>query len=173
MTPKESLPGGNQAGDGRERKAGDLLPNDSTGAPSAQASANELARVGIRKILAGNPPNGLDASQCGPWAGAVADLIDAYGFGGYDLVKKSWELLAHKTPELARLVAGDGPLAGATAKVRRLARVPDQVDLPGIDDAQSLADLAEFTAAIMTAGTVSYTHLDVYKRQAKSARASR
>ena len=156
MTPKESLPGGNQAGDGRETgaKAGGLLPDDTISAPSAQASANELARVGIRKILAGNPPNGLDASQCGPWAGAVADLIDAYGFGGHDLVKKSWELLAHKTPELARLVAGDGPLAGATAKVRRLARVPDQVDLPGIDDAQSLADLAEFTAAIMTAGKV-------------------
>ncbi len=38
MTPKESLPGGNQAGNGRETgiKAGDLQPDHSTGAPSLQ-----------------------------------------------------------------------------------------------------------------------------------------
>ena len=38
MTPKESLPGGNQAGDGREtgRKAGNVQPDSSTGAPSPQ-----------------------------------------------------------------------------------------------------------------------------------------
>ena len=138
--------------------AGGAYDSDfSTITPSAQAShnPNELTRAGIRKLLNGNEPNGLDSSQCGPWAGAVADLIDAHQFGGHDLVKTTWELWSHKAPELARLVAGDGPLAGATVKVRKLARVPDKLDLPSIDDAQNLADLAEFTAAMMTAGRIN------------------
>lgn len=138
--------------------AGGAYDSDSTtGAPSGQASQNpnELTRAGIRKLLAGHEPNGLDSSQCGPWAGAVADLIDAWQWGGQDAVKTTWGILSHRTPDLARLVAGDGPLAGATAKVRKLARVPDKLELPVIDDAQNLADLAEFTAAMMTAGRIN------------------
>ena len=137
--------------------AGGLQPDSSTGAANVQASQNpnELAKTGIRKLLAGHEPNGLDASQCGPWAGAVADLVDAWHFDGLEAVKTTWGIWAARAPDLARLVAGDGPLAGATAKVRKLARVPDKVELPPIDDARNLADLAEFTAAMMTAGRIN------------------
>ena len=157
---KDGRPGQVQTGSGAAVSAAlagsAYESHDSTSTPSAQVltNPNELTRAEIRKMLSGREPNGLDASQCGPWAGAVTDLLDAWQWGGYEAVKTTWGILSHKTPELARLVAGDGPLAGATAKVRRLARVPDQVDFPSIDDAQNLADLAEFTAAMMTAGKV-------------------
>ena len=137
--------------------AGEVHENHfSTSKASSQVlmNPNELTRAEIRKMLSGHEPNGLDASQCGPWAGAMTDLLDAWRWGGHEAVKTTWGILSHKAPDLARLVAGDGPLAGVTAKVRRLARVPDQVDFPNIDDAQNLADLAEFTAAMMTAGKV-------------------
>ena len=121
----------------------------------AVPNPNELARAGIRKLLSGSEPNGLDASLCGPWAGAVADLVDAHRWGGYDAVKTTWGVLSHKAPDLARLVAGDGPLAGATARIMRLVKAGDKVELPSIDDAQNLADLADFTAAVMTVGKIN------------------
>lgn len=159
MTPTRdnAQPLGPGAGTASHALAGGLQPDSTMPTASAQVTGNpnELARAGIRKLLTGAAPNGLDASQCGPWAGAVADLIDAHGFGGLEAVKTTWGLLSHKSPDLARLVAGDGPLAGATAKVRRLANVPDKLDLPSIDDAQNLADLASFTAAVMTAGKIN------------------
>ena len=141
--------------------AGGSQSYDTTGARGAQepifdtVNPDELARLTIRKLLDGAPPNGIDVSQCGPWAGAVTELVNTWQDTGAPGVRAAWPYLVKQDPHLARLVASDGPLAGATQTIRRLCKLTDKIDLPSIDDARALSDLAGLTDTLMTAPKVN------------------
>lgn len=83
----------------------------------------QAARHAINHLLAGNPPNGVTPSACGPWAETVTLLYAAHADGGTPAVRRMYETLARSNHGLAALVSSEddgwGPLISL-----------NQVDLP-------------------------------------------
>lgn len=67
-----------------------------------------LTRQVIQDLLAGNPPNGAQPTDFGPWANRVEILLKAYERGGQGAVY--WEFnLMQDDLDLAAMMAGDDP----------------------------------------------------------------
>jgi hypothetical protein len=65
------------------------------------------ASAAIHSLLEGQPPNGTNPSECGPWAETVTSLYEAYAVGGVTAVRNVFNALVKHTPELIRLVSSE------------------------------------------------------------------
>lgn len=65
------------------------------------------AAAALRSLLDGNPPNGINPSECGPWAETVTALSEAHANGGVEVVQRVFKALVKHNPNLIRLVSGE------------------------------------------------------------------
>lgn len=66
-----------------------------------------IARDAIAKLLAGHAPNGVVASELGPFADVYGEMIRAHGSGGTPAARKAYAVYAERDTRVAALVAAD------------------------------------------------------------------
>lgn len=66
-----------------------------------------IARVAIGAMLDGQAPNGVVASDLGPFADVYAEMVRAYGSGGTPATRKVYAAFAGRDAMVAALMAGD------------------------------------------------------------------